>query len=720
VKQVIRKGIKDIIVDDVPEPLASSHHVLVRPAFSLISSGTETASIHQEGVLKEVADNPGHIRKVLDVMKVNGPVSTIREVRAKFSEFAALGYAGAGYVVDKHATVDDLEIGERVAYGGEGTGHAETIVTGRNLIARVPDSVPFEDACFATLGSIALNAVRIANISLGDRVVVVGLGLVGQLVVQLARLQGAVTIATDLKAERAALAKELGTSHAISGGGMREAVLALTDGRGADCVIVAAAAKSSAPCQVALQMCRDRGRIVVVGAVEMTFPWNDMYLKEIQLFMSRAYGPGSYDPLYEKKGVDYPFAYIRWTENRNMEEFLRLLSTGEVKVAPLVTHRFALEEAPEAYSTILDPEKNSLAVLLRYKETSLAEHRPIRKVWTGPQTPVAKDKLGIALIGAGNLARWAHLPALQKTAGATVRAVYSANGVRGKSYATRFGAAYTATDYQQILEDKDVHVVVITSRNTEHAPQAIAALQAGKHVFVEKPMALTETECRDMVEAAAKSGCSVTVGFNRRFAPFYTPLKKHLTGRSSPAVVNCRINSPGISGAYWMADPATGGAILGEACHFVDLMYWLLDSEPLSVSAYSLPTGKDDPIGENNIVAAFRFADGSVGSLTYCTVGSKTSGGERVEAFTQGLGISTEDFKQLTVNGSHPKSSSKYFAEKGYDAQMQSFIDALRKGVTPAVTIKDGVRATIGCLKILESARTGMPCQIDLEGIVDG
>ena len=285
-------------------------------------------------MLKEVADNPGHIRKVLDVMKVNGPVSTIREVRAKFSEYAALGYSGAGRIVEKHPTVDDLEIGDRVAYGGEGTGHAETIVTGRNLVARVPDSVPFEDACFATLGSIALNAVRIANISLGDRVAVIGLGLVGQLVTQLVRLQGGVTIATDLKAERATLAKDLGAAHAISGGSMREAVLAITDGRGADCVIVAAAAKSSAPCKAALEMCRDRGRIVVVGAVEMSFPWNDMYLKEIQLYMSRAYGPGSYDPSYEKQGLDYPFClYSLDRERATWRSFSRLLATGEVKVA---------------------------------------------------------------------------------------------------------------------------------------------------------------------------------------------------------------------------------------------------------------------------------------------------------------------------------------------------------------------------------------------------
>lgn len=717
-KQVIRKGIKDIIVDEVPEPEAGPHHVLVRPAFSLISSGTETASIHQEGVLKEVADNPSHIRKVLDVMKINGPVSTIREVRAKFSEYAALGYSGAGLVVEKHPTVTDLEIGDRVAYGGEGTGHAETIVTGRNLVARVPDAVPFEDACFATLGSIALNSVRVAGIGLGDRVVVLGLGLVGQLVSQLVHLQGGVSIAIDLLPERAELAGKLGAAHTASGGSTLEAVLALTDGRGADCVIVAAAAKSKAPCEAALRMCRDRGRIVVVGAVEMSFPWNDMYLKEIQLFMSRAYGPGSYDAQYEKRGVDYPFGYVRWTENRNMEEVLRLLGTGDVRVAPLVTHRFALEQAPDAYRTIMDPAQNSLAVLLRYPQPAIEGHRPLRKVATGIETPAAKGNLGVALVGAGNLARWAHLPILQKAGGVSMRAIYSANGVRGKSYAVRFGAAYCATDYQQILDDKDVHVVVITSRNKEHAAQAVAALRAGKHVFVEKPMALTEQECKDLVEAEAASGRYLTVGFNRRFAPFYTQLKKHLAGRSSPAVVNCRINSPGISGSYWMADPSIGGAILGEACHFVDLMYWLLESEPLSVAAYSLPTGKQDPIGENNITATFRFADGSVGALTYCTVGSKTSGGERVEAFAQGIGVSTEDFKRLSVKGSIARSGKKLFAEKGYEAQMRGFLDAIRNGNPPPVTSRDGVRATVGCLRILESARTGRACDFALDSAI--
>ena len=703
-KQVIRKGLKDIIVDEVPDPMVTPHHVLIRPVYSLISAGTETASIHQEGVFREVAEKPSHLRKIWDVMKVNGPVRTYAEVKAKFSEYAVLGYSGAGIVADKHATVADLEVGQRVAYGGEGTGHGESILAGRNLVARVPEEVSFEHACFATLGSIAMNAVRTANIGLGDVVAVIGLGLVGQLVAQLARLQGSVVIGIDLKSDRVDLAQRLGAERGRAP-------------HGADCVIVAAAAKSAAPCRQALEIVRDRGKIVIVGAVLIEFPWEEMYLKEIQLFMSRAYGPGSYDPAYEKQGRDYPITYVRWTENRNMEEFLRLVARGQVELQPLITHQFPLEAAAQAYQTILDPESGSLAVLLRYAEAPFTARRKVETAGRGSEGGEGKGRsekseLRVALVGAGNLARWAHVPNLKKVRGVTLRAVYSANGARGKSYALRFGAEYCCSDYEEILKDPQIDVVLISSRNQYHAAQSIAALRAGKHVFVEKPMCLTEEECRELMDAVEESGKQLTVGFNRRYAPFYMEQKKYLSRRSGPAVINCRMNSPGISGAYWMADPATGGAILGEACHFVDLMYWLLDSEPLGVSAFSLPTGRESPIGENNLVAAFRFADGSIGNLTYSTVGSSTSGGERVEVFADGLGVATEDFKRFTVATKLRKSRSRMFAEKGYASQMESFLNGIREGRPPEITVRDGARATIGCLRMLESARTLAPCAI--------
>src|SRR5213078_703322 len=386
------------------------------------------------------------------------------------------------------------------------------------------------------------------------------------------------------------------------------------------------------------------------------------------------------------------------------------------------THRFCLEEAPAAYRTILDPASGSLAVLLRYPETerpaSVPHVRPRRTVEVSAPRAHQGNELRLAVAGAGNVARWAHLPALRAIPEVTLRAVFSANGARGKSYARRFGAAYCCSDYEEILRDSEVDVVLILSRNQHHYRQALAALQAGKHVFVEKPMALTENECRSLSRTVQETGRQLTVGFNRRFAPFYIEQKRALAGRAAPAVLDCRINSPGISGSYWMADPATGGAILGEACHFVDLMYWLLESEPVAVSAFSLPTGKKDPIGENNLVAAFRFADGSVGNLTYCTVGSRTSGGERVEAFAPGLGASAEDFKRVTVRTSVARKTITWFAEKGYEAQMRSFFAALKRSQPPAVTVRDGARATVACLRMLESARTLAPCSIDLDGVL--
>jgi len=724
VKQVIRKGLKDIIVAEVADPVATPHHVLVRPIYSLISAGTETADIHSESIVKEVAEDPSHLRRVWEVAKQMGPLRTIAEVRAKFSEYGVLGYSGAGIVIDKHETVTDLEVGSRVAYGGEGVGHGETISTGRKLIAGIPASVSFAEACFTTLGSIAMNATRLANIGVGDVVVVIGLGLVGQLVSQLVRVQGGVVLAVDLMADRAELAKRMGADHGLIGSeSTPQEILALTEGRGADCVIVAAASDSPVPVHQALQISRDRGRVVVVGAVPLDLPRDQMYMKELQVLMARAYGPGSYDPEYEKRAKDYPLPYVRWTENRNMEEFLRLVAAGRVQVGPLVSHEFALEDAPRAYETVMSSETKSLGVLLRYPAAAAPEKAAtmsvlVRKVVTGSAFPTGRETLRVALAGAGNLAKWAHLPNLKKIPGAALHAVYSSSGARGKSYALRFGAAYSCTDYDAILRDKDIDIVLIASRHQYHCEQALQALEAGKHVFLEKPFAITEEECRQLFRVARGTDRQLTVGFNRRFSPYYLSVKRLLVQRSSPVVINCRINSPALSGSSWAADPEIGGALVGEGCHFVDLLYWLLDSPPVQVFAQSLPRGKQDPIGENNIAATLRFADGSIGNLTYCTVGSNTSGGERVEIFGPGFGASTEDMKRFTVNRRAVRRRSRWFAEKGYLAQLQAFIRGIQTGNQPNVTARDGAQATIGCLLMLQSARTGQPLMFDLPAIL--
>lgn len=722
-KQVVRRGLKEIVVEEVPAPTAGPHHVVVRPVASLISSGTETASIHPS-VLRTLRQNPSQLRKIWDVMMQQGPVRTLDEVRAKFSDLAVLGYCGAGIVESVHPTVTDLPVGTAVAYGGEGTGHGELIVTGRQLVARLPEGVAFADASFATLGAIAMNAVRIAELGLGDVVAVIGLGLVGQLTAQLARLAGARVIAIDLVSDRVSLATSLGAEHGISSSdATTDAVLALTGGRGVDCAFICAAAKSAGPSELALSLTRDRGRIVVVGAVDLHFPWLEMYLKEIKLNMARAYGPGSYDPAYERQGADYPLAYVRWTENRNMEEFLRLIGEGLVKTAPLITHRLPLDEAAQGYATIMDPSVRSMAVVLDYPRAAEATSPPVapaRKVAVASPRPASKGMVRFALVGAGNIVRWAHMPSLKQAPGAVLHAVYSSNGVRAKSYASRYGAAYCTTEYDEVLRDPAIDAVLIASRNQQHAPQALAALRAGKHVFLEKPMALTEDECDALAEAQRESGRLCAVGFNRRFAPFYTAQRERLQRRTGPAVLQCRVNSPGISGGFWMADPAIGGALLGEAVHFVDLLYWMVGAEPISVSAFMLPEGESEPVGMNNVAATFRFADDSIATLTYCTVGQKSGGGERLEAYATGISTMSEDFTRLTIAGAIPPSRRMMFADKGYTEQMASFVNAVRGGAAHPVAVRDGARATIGCLRLLESAReSGAPRAIELGSTFD-
>lgn len=721
-KQVFRKGLSHIVVAEAPEPMVVPHHVLVNPVYSLISSGTESASIH-EGIIKEVAENPSQLRKVWDGLKAMGPISTIAEVRAKFKEYATLGYAGAGVIAQRHSTVSEFKVGDRVAYGGEGTGHGETILASQNLIVRVPDEVPFQHACFTTLGSIALNSIRISEVGVGDVVAVIGLGLVGQLVAQLARLQGARVIGLDLRSDRVELARKLGVDHALGAGvSIVDEVGSITNGLGADCVIVAAASKSSAPCKLALDICRDRGKIVIVGAVEMEFPWSEMYMKEIQLLMSRAYGPGSYDPEYEVRGRDYPIAYVRWTEKRNMEEFLRLVALKRVDIQPLITHEFSLEDAPQAYQVVKDPTSSSLGVLLRYPErvstNGSGAPEPVRRV--NLKNRVAKSDLKVALVGAGNLARWAHLPSIAKIPNVSLHAVCSASGARGNTYARRFGASYFCSDYRQVLDDPQVDVVMVLSRNQHHFAQARDALMAGKHVFVEKPMALTEAECRELYNAVAVTGNQLTVGFNRRFADFYMDLKKSVGGRTGPAVIDCRVSSPGISGSYWMADPSIGGAIIGEAVHFVDLMYWLLESEPINVSAYCLPTGKTDPVGENNLVATFRFADGSIATLNYSTIGSKKAQGERVEVFAKGITSLVQDFKRFKSVSNFKHTKSTLWAHKGYEAQLSSFFQSISRGESPDITVRDGARATVVCVEMLRSAQTLTSREINLDALLTG
>jgi len=379
----------------------------------------------------------------------------------------------------------------------------------------------------------------------------------------------------------------------------------------------------------------------------------------------------------------------------------------------LISHEFALEDAPKAYETIMNGNGGgSLAVVLKYPVNdsfdAIESFKPNRKIVVNAQ-PVNKDEIKFALVGAGNLAKWAHLPAINKISGAKLHAVHSNSGARGKSYAMRFGANYASSDYEEILNDKDVDAILIASRHKDHAKQAIDALEAGKHVFIEKPMAITIEECQKIYRAVESSGKQLMVGFNRRFAPYYVEMKNNLKGRTSPMIVSCRMNSPGIENG-WAAEASQGGVVLGEGCHFVDLMYWLTESEPVSVSAYNF--------GDHNVAASLKFADGSIGNFIYTVVGSESSGGEMVEVFAPGVSVLSEDFKRLVVKRKKRDGRSKIFAAKGYQEQLESFVRSLKQGSETAITAIDGTRATLGCLLILESARTGEAREFNLDEIL--
>ena len=716
-KQVVRKGFSEVVVEDIPAPALRTGSVLIAPSYSLISSGTETADLHTEGIVREVLERPSQLRALGMLAASYGVIPTVREAFGKFQDRAVIGYSGAGTVIRKDQAITDLEEGDLVAYGGQGSGHGEIVCISRNLAVRLPEGLSCKDGTFATLGAIAMNGTRTAEIRIGEFVAVIGLGLVGQLVAQLVRVAGGRAIGIDLLPNRVDLGRRLGLNSGIVAGVGTEAesVKALTGGIGVDCAIVCAKSKSAVPVEQAVQMLRDRGRLVIVGAVPLNLPWGPMYAKEIRVMMARAYGPGSYDPVYEIQGVDYPIGYVRWTENRNMGEFLRLVAEERIALAPLVTHEYPLDQAPDAYRQVVTAPNETLAVLLRYEPT--AKGPPITSDGQTVRIPVTKAKtgarVGVALIGASNIARWAHIPSIRANPATYIHSVCAGRGAAAKGYAARLDAAVATTDTEQVLTDPEVHLVVVTTRHSEHAPVVTRALLAGKHVFVEKPMAVTEEGCRQVLEAEHSSGRSLCVGFNRRYAPVYRATKKLLRTRTGPALIHVMMNSPWVNTNTWIhAQEEGGGALVGEAVHFFDLFCWLTEEEPVGIYAKGLGGGIPAVITRNNVAVTVQLSRGSVGILTYTTQGHTRGVQERLEIRAEGRTIIAEDMKRLTVQGKLFSGIRRLTPDRGYRELFDEFISTLLAGGTSPVPGLDGARATILALKAMQSMGTGAPVVI--------
>jgi predicted dehydrogenase len=707
-KQVLLDTKGDLRVREVPAPISQPGWVLVRTAYSLISSGTETASIrHQSSsIASRVAARPALARDLAKKAVTDGIGSAIDSVAERLTRSHPIGYSLSGVVEELGEGVEGLAPGDAVVCSGaEYAHHAELVSVPRQMAVPVPAGVDQKSASFAPVAAIAMQAVRRSGAGLGETVAVIGLGLVGLLTCQLLRRAGCIVIGFDPKPAKVQASLGSGAVESVQDDAAAlKAVEKATGGLGADAVVICAASDSDDPINLAAALCRERGRVVVVGDVGLGADREQFYRKELDLVMSRSLGPGRYDPNYEVDGVDYPPAYVRWTEQRNIAACLALMADGQLIVESLSPIEVALDEAPAAYAR-LDQDGDVTAIVLRHGDgTAAAPLTPSdRRLDVKAPKPFGEGTIGAAMIGAGEFARAVILPALGKSRDIDLRAVAALHGHTATHAAERFGAAYATTDPAQIFSDDAVEAVWITTTHESHADLAIRALEAGKHVFLEKPIALTVSDARKVVRAAATDRI-LTVGFNRRFAPASSFVAKQLRG-AGPKQVSYRVRGDSLPEGHWLDDPAIGGGrLLGEAVHFFDWMAWLIGAEPSRVHAIGSP---------EQAQVQTEFADGSLCTLLYTTSGASVTPKERVEVLAGDVTAVVNDFASVTlVNGaSRPKTVRAQ--GKGHAEQLVAFSKSLRTGERTGPDATDGARATIWAIAALESIRTRRPQDLD-------
>jgi predicted dehydrogenase/threonine dehydrogenase-like Zn-dependent dehydrogenase len=665
--------------------------------------GTDRTQIDfgRKSLLAKARERPEQVKQVLRSVAREGLRATRERVQRKMSSQVALGYSSAGVVEAVGAGVDDLELGQAVACAGAGyASHAELVWVPKNLVVPVPDGVSFEHAAFATMGAIALHGIRQAQPTLGEVFAVVGLGLLGQLTVQMLQAAGVRVIAIDLDAERVALAAAHGALGVLRSDPVEQAVAAATDGLGVDGVLITAATSSEDPIRLSGRITRDRGRVVVVGAVPMNVPRSPFYEKEIDLRFSRSYGPGRYDREFEEKGHDYPIGYVRWTERRNLSEFLRLVATGAVRLEPLTTRVWELDQAAEAYAAVQSGGgPPPLGVVLRYPPTSESPERIALPGVTvrgsrsdassvapgGARRHRSGGRPGIGFIGAGSFAADMLLPALKKL-DVELIGVATARGVTARQAGEQFGFRYLAADAGTLIADDDIDAIFIATRHDDHARLASLALHAGKAVFVEKPLALDMASLEDVLSAAVHAP-PLLVGFNRRFAPATQFVLERLRRVPGARMVHIRANAGALPADSWVHDPEVGGGrIIGEGCHFIDLAGYLVGAKPVEVTATAL-RGPDPGLRDNANIT-LRYDDGSVATVLYTAKGNPHSGKERIEVFAGGMTAVIDDFRRAEVHGSRTE-RWKGGQDKGHLEQLRRFTAAVRDGGESPIPLRE-------------------------------
>jgi len=697
-KQIVqsyRSG--NLEVADVPAPTPASGEVLVRTTVSLVSAGTEKAVIElaKKSLIGKARARPDLVKKLLLKVRREGPISAARAAFSRLDSPVPLGYSCTGVIEALGDGVDGLAVGERVACAGAGVAnHAEFNAVPRNLVARVPEQTRPESAAFVTLGAIALHGVRLLEPTLGERILVVGAGLIGQLAAQIVRAAGCSVVVTDPDRSRVDLAVRLGASA-----GPPEHV---------DGVLLCSATDSSEPLELAAQACRDRGRIVAVGATGLDVPRRPFFDKELSLRVSRSYGPGRYDPTYEERGFDYPIGYVRWTEGRNLEAFLQLVADGRVNTDALVTHRFTIEQAEQAYRLIREGQEPFMGVLLTYATEA---RRPVRTVVLPSHVPGARDSVGVAVVGAGSFASSVLVPAIAKANGVRLRVLASGRGLTARHLGLKHAFERSSTSFDEVIDDTEVNAVFIATRHHLHAGQATRALQRGKDVFLEKPPALNREELRHVLDAARDSGRRLTIGYNRRFSPMTLVLHEHFVG-ISPIVASYRVAAGTLPASHWTRDLGQGGGrLIGEVCHFIDFLTYVIGSMPAQVYAVA-PTGSTD----EDVAITIRFANGSVGSITYATGHDPAWPKELVEVHGGGRSATLEDFRRLALwSRGHKQVSTSTSPSKGHAEGVAAFIDAIRAGKSSPIDLASIEAVSVATFAAAESMQIGAAVELELE-----
>jgi predicted dehydrogenase len=690
---------------EVPAPVCQENGALVQTTVSLVSAGTEKMLVDfaKKSMLAKAKDRPDLVKQVVDKMKKEGVKNTLEKVFTKLDSPIPLGYSSAGRVLEVGSNVSGVNVGDRVACGGAGyANHSEINYVPKNLMVRIPDGVDDIDASFVTVGAIALQGVRQTEPKLGERVAVMGLGLLGQLTVQLLKANGCKVIGSDVDPDKIALAKKLGADDACHAGDLIAKANEFSNGHGVDAVIIAASTMSNQPVIDAAEISRMRGRVVFLGMVGMDIPRNDYYKKEIDLRLSMAYGPGRYDPEYEEKGNDYPYDLVRWTEQRNFEAFLGLIDEGKITPKEILTHRFDFDNAMDAYDLLEGKIKEKyLGIVLEYNnEINLEDHKIVKR----SEKKVTSSKVNVGLIGAGNFTKSVILPNLLKVGGYELVGLCTATGVSAQGTGKKYDFKYITTDNNEIFTNNEINSVFVTTQHKDHAEKVIKAIKNTKHCFVEKPLCIYENELEEINEAYDGKSI-VQVGFNRRFSPMIEQMKKKLNGQVS---INYRVNAGVIPKNVWIQDRTIGGGrIVGEVCHFIDTCSYLIGSNVVSVYASTLKKQDQSIPDEDNVNIILNYANGSTATIGYFAYGDGAMSKEYIEAFGNGISMQMNDFRELQIyNNSKKEKIKSANQDKGFVNEFKAFKDAVASG-KPAISFESIYNTTKTTFKILDSIRSG-------------